>query len=64
MDGSTITSLIASVGFPIVMCGVLCWYVYNVQSKLTDIVNENTAAIKELIIKLEHIGKEDKDDVK
>lgn len=60
-----VAQLITSLGFPIVMCGALCWYIYNVQGKLTDIVNKNTDAIKELILKIEFLGrKEDKDDGK
>lgn len=59
-----VAQLITSLGFPIVMCAALCWYVYNVQTKLTDIVNENTNAIKELIMKIDFLGKEKNDDGK
>lgn len=58
MDVNVIAQLITSFGFPIVMCGVLCWYVYNVQTKLTDIISKNTDAIRELIIKIENMRKE------
>lgn len=66
MDVNVIAQLITSFGFPIVMCGALCWYVYKVQTKLTDIVNENTAAIRELIYKLDFMRIEggEKDDGK
>lgn len=42
MDVSTITSLIGSLGFPIVMCLILC-FGYGKQLK------ENTKAINELV---------------
>lgn len=48
-------TIISSVGFPIAMCGALCWYVYKVQTKLTDIINANTSAIRELIQKIDNM---------
>lgn len=48
-------TIISSVGFPIAMCSALCWYVYKVQTKLTDIINANTSAIRELIQKIDNM---------
>lgn len=49
MNIETITSLITSVGFPIVMVGVLCWYVYFSTNKLGKTLDE----IKTALIHLE-----------
>lgn len=55
-----IVQIISSVGFPIAMCGALCWYIYTVQNKLQELVQHNTEAIRELIIKLDKLDvKED-----
>lgn len=48
--------IISSVGFPIFACCALGFYVYKVQTKLQEIVNENTRAIEKLIDKIEHIN--------
>lgn len=36
MDANTITSLITSVGFPIVMCGAMAWYVKHMSDKFSQ----------------------------
>lgn len=58
--GLDITQLIGTLGFPIVMCGILCWYIYNKQSesdakidKMTEALNNNTAVISKLIDRLD-----------
>ena len=43
MDTNSIVSLITSVGFPIVMCGVMCWYV----KYITDHHREDMAKERE-----------------
>ena len=51
MDVATLNEVvkaISSVGFPIVMCGVLFWYIYKVESKLTEAINNLTIVITEL----------------
>lgn len=52
MSVQEIIQAVQTVGFPIVMCGVLCWLVYDMQrkhkdevDKLTTALNNNTAAI-------------------
>ena len=44
-----VVKAISSVGFPIVMCGVLFWYIYKVESKLTEAINN----LSQVIIRLE-----------
>ena len=58
--GLDITQLIGTLGFPIVMCGILCWYIYKKQSesdekidKMTEALNNNTAVISKLIGRLD-----------
>lgn len=43
-----ILTAIGTVGFPIVMALVEAYYIATRSDKMTDIVNENTQAIKEL----------------
>lgn len=43
-----ITTAISTVGFPIVMCGCLCYYIYKVQSALVEAINKNSEAIVEM----------------
>jgi len=55
----TLASLVSSIGFPIVCCGVL-FYMNNQQNKahreeidkLTETVNNNTVAVEKLVILL------------
>ena len=50
-----IVKVISSVGFPIVMCGVLFWYIYKVESKLTDAITELSTVIARLEAKFDKI---------
>lgn len=54
MEGNvqTILTAISSVGFPIVMCMVLVWYIYKVQDGLTKAITELTQVVKELKVQL------------
>lgn len=58
MSFDQIVQLISSVGFPIVMCGALCFYVYKNTTSMQSAIEKLEDAIKELIIKLD---KDDKD---
>ena len=51
-----VVKAISSVGFPIVMCGVLFWYIYKVESKLTDAINNLSQAIVRLETRLDNRG--------
>ena len=55
MNASDITNLISTVGFPIVMCGVLLYYIMQVNKKnddtikgLSDTINQNSKVLTEL----------------
>lgn len=59
MNVSTISEMITTLGFPIVMCIVLCVYVWKIQQKynaqidkMTEALNKNTLAISTLTAKL------------
>ncbi len=59
MDYNQLAQLISSIGFPIVMCGILAFYVKYVEDKhdaeisgLRDVINANTEilyTLKQLI---------------
>lgn len=60
MTVNEIMGAISTVGFPIVMCGVLIWYMLRTESyhrqeteKYTEAINNNTLAITRLVDKLE-----------
>lgn len=49
MDIATITSLIGSLGFPIVVSGALFWYIVKSQREMRDAVDNNTKVMLKLI---------------
>jgi hypothetical protein len=60
MDANGIITVIQSVGFPIVMCGAMGWYVKYITDKhnaemqsITSALNNNTVALTKLCEKLE-----------
>ena len=48
-----IISAISTVGFPIVMCGLLFWYIQVKMDKMTDTINANTAVMNKLLERLD-----------
>lgn len=55
MTANDIINLISTVGFPIVMCGVLLYYIMQVNKKnddtikgLSDTINQNSKVLTEL----------------
>lgn len=55
MDANNIIQFVSSLGFPIVMCGALFWYMVKQcglhkeeMEHLKDTLNENTKALAEL----------------
>lgn len=55
MDANTIIQIVSSLGFPIVMCGALFWYMVKQREvhkeetdNLKDTINENTKVLAEL----------------
>lgn len=60
MDVKTVIDMISSVGFPIVMCGMMGWFIKyqmdqnskamnNIIEKINDILEENKQAISEIL---------------
>lgn len=71
MDVNTVVTLISSLGFPIVACVALGWYitseVRNLRkehseevSKMTEAINNNTLVIQRLCDKLDKEGTNEK----
>lgn len=59
MDITTITTLIGSLGFPIVCCIALFWYMTKNQEahkeemdKMSEAINNNTSVMNQLIAEL------------
>lgn len=57
-----VTNLIATTGFPIAMCLIVCYYVYTKDKshkeeidKLSDAVNNQTTNIQKLIDKIDQL---------
>lgn len=54
-----VLNAITTVGFPIVMCGVLLWYTYKSQknhkeeiTQLTDAIQNNTVVMEKILTKI------------
>ena len=59
MDIATITTLIGSLGFPIVCCFVMWWYINKTSEqhkeemdKMSEAINNNTNVMNQLIAEL------------
>mgnify|MGYP000210167739 FL=1 len=48
-----VLTAISTVGFPTVMCGTLCYYIYKVQTPLIEAINKNTEVITKMVSALE-----------
>ena len=48
----SIIKAISTVGFPIVMCGAICYWVNKVLLKLMDVISENTRVVRLLASKM------------
>lgn len=57
MTVADITQLVTAVGFPIVACVALFWYINTTQKEMLDALDNNTNVIAQV---LEHLRKEDK----
>ena len=51
-----VINAISTVGFPIGMCLILCYYIYKVQDSLTKAINELTQMVKELNLEMRKNG--------
>ena len=49
-----ILNAVSVVGFPIVMCGILCYYIFKTQNELIKAINSNTLEISKLIERIEN----------
>lgn len=65
MDTNTLIQLVSSLGFPIVMCGALFWYMIQQQKThkeelehLKDTINENTKVLTELTTLIKDLNDE------
>ena len=54
-----ILNAISVVGFPIVMCGVLCYYIFKTQTALITAINNNSLEIAKLIEEMEESDNEE-----
>lgn len=43
-----VLTAISTVGFPVVMCVSLCYYIYKVQTPLIEAINKNSEAITKM----------------
>lgn len=57
MDISTIVSLIGSLGFPIVCCGVCFYFINTTMKEFQKTMQDNTKMIEKLIAKINTIEK-------
>lgn len=55
----TVLNAITTVGFPIVMCGILLWYIYKSQknhkeevTRLTEAIQNNTVVMEKILTKI------------
>ena len=49
MNLSDVVTLIGSVGFPIVACCGMGWYINNTMQKFTNTMQKNTTALEKLL---------------
>lgn len=53
MKLETLLTAISNLGFPIVMCGALFWYIQVKVDKMTEALNSNTLVITKLLERLD-----------
>ena len=63
MDVQSISALISSIGFPIVACCALGYYITKEMAGMQDDLKELTLTIKELNVKLGGKGGEESEDI-
>lgn len=59
MTVNDITQLITSMGFPIVCCGALFWYIITIQKESTQAISNNTIVMEKI---LEHLSNEESEE--
>lgn len=67
MDTNSIIQIVSTLGFPIVMCGALFWYMVKQRDAhreetehLKDTLNENTKVLAELTVLIKFLTNEKK----
>jgi hypothetical protein len=53
LSSQSLLTAISSVGFPIVMCGALFWYIQAKIDKMTEALNANTAVMTKVLERLD-----------
>lgn len=61
MDISTIVTVVGSVGFPIVACCGMAWFIATTFSDFNDLMTKNNVLTEELIALLENDKRGDSD---
>lgn len=56
MDISSIVTVVGSVGFPIVACCGMAWFIVTTFSGFNDLITKNNVLIEELIALLKNKG--------
>lgn len=59
MDISSIVTVVGSVGFPIVACCGMAWFIATTFSDFNDLMTKNNVLTEELIALLENKGDSD-----
>ena len=59
MDISSIVTVVGSVGFPIVACCGMAWFIATTFSDFNDLMTKNNVLTEELIALLENKGDND-----
>ncbi|MCQ2053059.1 MAG: hypothetical protein MJZ03_03905 [archaeon] len=62
MDINVVASLIGSLGFPIVSCGFLAWFIYKVVLDLQKTIEHNTKIMEKILTKLDMDEGDENDD--
>lgn len=60
MEVTDIIQIVSTLGFPIVMCGALFWYMVNKITAHQDTINKNTKVLTELTILIKILTDEKK----
>lgn len=55
MDPNVIMQLVSNLGFPIIMVGILVYYIYNMMNPLVNAITEMTKAIDEILDRLDDL---------
>ena len=59
MDVNVIVSVISSVGFPIVACGAMAWFIVSTFRNFNELMAKNNSLMDELIGLLKEKGTDD-----